>query len=153
MNGIPVIKDFRMAITVKDLEDTVKSRELFPTHNNPFWPPEIHALSLLISNTQKTITEDIMTEESKAALTPFLNQDTMETIEELKKTYKSWDIYAVNQMWLSYLGDTDVPFINKYRELCSQHPQTKINELKQKIENIFLSVSKDEYRTFLSNHH
>jgi hypothetical protein len=149
INATPVITDFRIAFTKDALDDEHKSTELFPVFNNPYWAPEINAIAYLIETKPETITET-NDPQINTTLTPFMNRPTKEVIEELKKTYKSWDIYAINQLILECIptNTSSIPFIEKYRELCSQYPPT-ITTLKQSIETLFQSIPKIEYEQFL----
>jgi len=149
INATPVITDFRIAFTKDALDDENKSAELFPVFNNPYWAPEINAIAYLIETNQETITET-NDPQINTTLTPFMNRPTKEVIEELKKTYTLWDIYAINQIILECIptNTSSIPFIEKYRELCSQYPPT-ITTLKQSIETLFQSIPKIEYEQFL----
>ena len=149
INATPVITDFRIAFTKDALDDQSNSVELFPVFNNPYWAPEINAIAYLIETNPETVAET-NDPQINTTLSPFMNQPTKEVIEELKKTYKSWDIYAINQIILECIPTTtsSIPFIEKYRELCSQQSLT-IATLKQSIETLFQSIPKIEYEQFL----
>ena len=149
INATPVITDFRIAFTKDALDDENNSAELFPVFNNPYWAPEINAIAYLIETKPETVTET-NDPQINTTLTPFMNRQTKEVIEELKKTYTLWDIYAINQIILECIptNTSSIPFIEKYRELCSQYPPT-ITTLKQSIETLFQSIPKIEYEQFL----
>jgi hypothetical protein len=55
----------------------------------------------------------------------------------------------VNQIILYLTKEiADIPFMTKYRELCSQHPAEP--NLKESIEEMFQSIPKSEYELFLT---
>ena len=133
INATPVITDFRIAFTKETLDDPEKSQELFPVFNNSYWAPEINAIAHLIETNGEIVTES-NDPNINTILQPYMNQSVKEVIQELKTTYESWDIYAVNQIILEQIQPINnapfrttmtTPFIERYIEICKQHPQPK----------------------------
>jgi hypothetical protein len=149
-NATPIITDFRMAFTQSDLNDSEKSAELFPVFENPFWAPEIHEIAKILDDRTKAEsreeTQESPVEEPDESI---MQGGESSTLETLKATNPSWDIYAVNKLMIELTQDlADIPFMTKYRELCSQHPAEP--NLKQSIEEMFQSIPKSEYELFMT---
>jgi len=101
-NGTPVLTDFRLAFTKTIIETPEESDELFPSfENHPSWPVEVYLLSQMLNPLQtQTQTQTPSPNYSSESQTSLKNKDK----EQLKSTYLSWDVYAINQTIFSFIN-------------------------------------------------
>jgi hypothetical protein len=150
-NATPMITDFRMAFTEQDMDDKEKFTELFPLFENKFWAPEIHEIARIVEEppVEEQEEEEFPVQEPQEKNDHQNQMQGGESIEALKATCKSWDIFAVNQMIIELTKHiTDIPFMTKYISICSQHPAKP--DIKKSIEEIFQSIPRSEYESFLT---
>ena len=158
LNGTPVITDFRLAFTQTTLQTPEESDELFPPYDyNPSWPIEVFLLSQMFSPYENQFQSPTNIPIATHILTSLKNKDK----SQLKDTYKSWDIYAINQLIYSFMTQTnlplDIPFLRTYKELLITEltidpiERSTIPSLQSKIKDIFKAVPKKEYLDFLSH--
>jgi hypothetical protein len=141
-----------MAFTQEALNNPEEFPALFPVFDNEFWAPEIHEIAKILDKEDEEIQEKedekIQDKEDEEPQQQILQGGELQDIDELKATNQSWDIFAVNQIILQLTEEfTDIPFMTNYRTLCSQHPAEPT--LKKSIEEMFQSIPKSEYETFL----
>jgi hypothetical protein len=158
-----------MAFTKEMLDKTPKS--LFPMVTNPYWAPEIHEIAEQIEKEEEKEEEEPQEKEPQEKEKEPQEKEPQEkepqekepqekeeekekeeerSIEEMTKTYKSWDIFAVNQIILEIINNTDtaeIPFMQTYRELCAEYPPKET--LKKSIEEMFQSIPRSEYEWFM----
>jgi hypothetical protein len=156
-NGTPVLTDFRLAFTKKMIETPEESDELFPPfENHPSWPVEVYLLSQMLNPPENpSQVPNPSPNYSPESQTALKNKDK----EQLKSTYLSWDVYAVNQTIFSFMTNlvptSNIPFVRTYQELLTKElsaeptERSSIPSIQTKIRDIFQSVPKKEYLDFL----
>ena len=148
IDATPVLTDFRLSFTEETLNNETESADLFPPYENyRGWPFEV----FLLSNQEDSAKFAEMTELPPPA-----------PIEktELKTHYKTWDVYAVNQMIYSFMTENqipidEIPFMKAYKELIysylvanpSERPTIPV--FQENIRAIFGSIPKEEYMLLL----
>jgi hypothetical protein len=173
IDATPVLTDFRLSFTKTTL-DKEESDELFPTYNNyTEWPFEIYLLSHIIENPNNTNDQLEEIANSYADMTRlqqlqqppnttiYQNKDPQTLKTELKSTYTTWDVFAITQIIYTFMTEhqipIDQPFMKSYNDLLLSYltaePKQRptITQLQQNIQNIFQSVPKNEYLSFLSS--
>jgi len=170
IDATPVLTDFRLSFTKTTL-DKEESDELFPTYNNyTEWPFEIYLLSHIIENPNNTNDQleeiansyaDMTQLQQPPNTTIYQNKDPQTLKTELKSTYTTWDVFAITQIIYTFMTEhqipIDQPFMKSYNDLLLSYltaePKQRptITQLQQNIQNIFQSVPKNEYLSFLSS--
>lgn len=155
-DGTPVITDFRLSFTKTTLDDEMENKELFPVYENyNGYPFEIY----LLSQEDKENKEEIANDFAKMTQLPIPEIPSVSSVNEIKKYFETWDIYAINEYIYRFLIDNRIPldkgFMIEYKEILLTYLTSRPNEritiekLKNGIISIFNSVRNNDYMDFL----
>ena len=160
IDATPVLSDFRLSFTETTLNNPEERADLFPTYENyKGWPFEVFLLS---QESQQQNSDETLTNLANtfAQMTQLPPPEIGVYKTDLTATYKTWDVYAVNQFIYSFMTENQIPideisFMTSYKELIysylttspSQRPTIPV--FQENIRAIFQSVTKEEYMTFV----
>jgi hypothetical protein len=156
-----VIADFRLSFTETTLNNPEESDDLFPKYENyNGWPFEVFLLSHDEEpNEDPTNLAQQFANMTKLPTPEISNYDTKNP-QTLKSAYKTWDVYAVNQLIYTFMTESqipidEIPFMKNYKDLLYSYltsppsQRLTISALQENIRNIFKSVPKEEHLTFV----
>jgi hypothetical protein len=155
-----VIADFRLSFTETTLNNPEESDDLFPKYENyNGWPFEVFLLSQEPNEDPTNLAQQFATMTKLPIPQEISNYDTKNP-ETLKSSYKTWDVYAVNQLIYTFMTENqipidEIPFMKDYKDLLYSYltsppsQRLTIPALQENIRNIFKSVPKEEHLTFI----